>query len=98
MGRVPCPLPNQVCRDTTGSIGSYICECQEGHVMTDVEEEGCKSVAITRIENTVRPHVRVVSAAYDPSPVSLRHHSSLLGNKHENLWTEHWSWLIVLFP
>ena len=50
MGKVPCPEVNEVCKDT---IESYSCECGEGYMLTDVEEEGCKSVAIIHIENTV---------------------------------------------
>ena len=50
MGKVPCPELNEVCKDT---IESYSCECGEGYMLTDVEEEGCKSVAIIHIENTV---------------------------------------------
>ena len=50
-GGIPCPLPNQECKD---AVGSYTCECVDGYALTDVKEDGCKSVAITEIENTVR--------------------------------------------
>ncbi len=58
LGELPCPLPNQVC---AAAPGSYSCDCAAGYVLSAMEEEGCKSVAITNIENTVRLHVHIVN-------------------------------------
>ena len=65
VGEDGCPEPNEVCNDT---IGSFTCECEEDYER--IEGEGCKSVAITKIENTVRitlPSLRVQSYRYNCS-------------------------------